>query len=155
MKKLLPILSIIVLYSCSNEKGESRQVKQYTIEQFYKSTEAFGGSFNYDDSKLLFTSNEGGIFNCWETDLESGNTTARTTSTKESIFSNGNVPGTNNILYSEDKGGNENSHIYLLKDTIAKDLTPGATENEIKGYGQILQFLDKYVKPAATNTPKN
>jgi dipeptidyl aminopeptidase/acylaminoacyl peptidase len=128
MKKLLPILSIIVLYSCSNEKSESRQVKQYTIEQFYKSTEAFGGSFNYDDSKLLFTSNESGIFNCWEADLASGKIAARTASTKESIFSNGYVPGTNNILYSADKGGNENSHIYLLKDTITKDLTPGATE---------------------------
>lgn len=142
MKKLLPILLIVGLYSCSNEKGESRQVKQYTIEQFYKSTEAFGGSFNYDDSKLLFTSNESGIFNCWEVDLASGNTTARTTSTKESIFSNGYVPGTNNILYSADKGGNENSHIYLIKDTMANDLTPGATEKAtVFGWSRDQKYL--------------
>ncbi|HET6767760.1 MAG TPA: alpha/beta fold hydrolase [Chitinophagaceae bacterium] len=142
MKKLLPVLSIIVLYSCSNEKSESRQIKQYTIEQFYKSTEAFGGSFNYDDSKLLFTSNESGIFNCWETDLASRKTAARTTSTKESIFSNGYVPGTNHILYSADKGGNENSHIYLLKDTTATDLTPGATEKaNVFGWSRDQKYL--------------
>ena len=28
-------------------------------------------------------------------------------------------------------------------------------ENEIKGYGQILQFLDKYVKPAPPSAAKN
>jgi dipeptidyl aminopeptidase/acylaminoacyl peptidase len=127
--KLSWLFAAAFLVSCSNETEKPREVKQYTIEQFYKSTEAFGGSFNSDDSKLLFTSNESGIYNSWEADLATGKSTPKTSSKKESFFSIGYVPGTNQFLYSADQGGNENSHIYLqINDSTAKDLTPGANE---------------------------
>ena len=129
MTKLLWVFGIIALVSCNNEAEKPKEVKQYTIEQFYKSTEAFGGSFNTDDSKLLYTSNESGIYNIWEADLATGKSVQKTSSKKESFFSNGYVPGTDRFLYGADKGGNENSHIYLQgNDTLAKDLTPGALE---------------------------
>ena len=113
MRKLFYVLLAASVVSCSNESEKPKQVAQYTIEQFYKSTEAFGGSFNSDDSKLLFTSNESGIFNLWEADIATGKSAAKTNSTKESFFSIGYVPGTSHFLYSADKGGDENSHIYL------------------------------------------
>jgi dipeptidyl aminopeptidase/acylaminoacyl peptidase len=129
MRKLFWLLAIAFIVSCSNEAKNSKEVKQYTIEQFYKSTEAFGGSFNSDDSKLLFTSNESGIYNVQEADLANGKTAAKTSSNKESFFGIGYVPGTNYFLYSADQGGNENSHLYLqMNDSLVKDLTPGANE---------------------------
>ena len=129
MIRFLWVLGVTTLVSCNNEAEKPKEVKQYTIEQFYKSSEAFGGSFNSDDSKILYTSNESGIYNLWEADLATGESVQKTNSKQESFFSSGYVPGTTYFLYSADKGGNENSHIYLQgNDTTAKDLTPGANE---------------------------
>ena len=129
MKKSLWVPGIAILLSCNDQTEPPKEVKQYSIEQFYKSTEAFGGNFNIDDSKLLYTSNESGIYNIWEADLATGKSVQKTNSNQESFFSSGYVPGTNNFLYSADKGGNENSHIYLrTNDSVVTDLTPGTTE---------------------------
>jgi dipeptidyl aminopeptidase/acylaminoacyl peptidase len=129
MKRFLWVPGITILVSCNTEAEKPKEVRQYTIEQFYKSSEAFGGSFNSDDSKLLYTSNESGIYNLWEADLATGQSAQKTNSKQESFFSSGYVPGTTHFLYGADKGGNENSHIYLQgNDTTAKDLTPGASE---------------------------
>ncbi len=134
MKRIFPfILLVLLIAACNNADTKTepvaREVKQYTIEQFYKSTNAFGGSFSSDENKLLITSNESGIYNTYEIDIASGQKKALTTSTKESIFGNSYVPGTLNIIYSSDKGGNENDHLFLLKtDGSVKDLTYGEKE---------------------------
>ena len=129
MKKGFLFVTLVLLLACNNKSEDAREVKQYTIEQFYKSKEVFGGSFNADDSRLLYTSNESGIYNAWEADLISGKSIPKTISAQESVFSIGYVPGTNSVLFSSDKGGNENSHIYLQhSDSTAKDLTPGTKE---------------------------
>lgn len=133
MKKyLLFFVAAFSLFSCNQsekkEEAKPRQVAQYTIDQFYKSADIFGGNFATDDSKVLVTSNESGIFNAYEIDVASGTKTPLTHSTKESVFANSFVPGTKNIIYNSDIGGNENSHLYLLKSDSSKDLTPGAKE---------------------------
>ncbi len=129
MKKVFLFGPLVFLLACNNKTEDARDVKKYSIEQFYKSKEVFGGSFNADDSRLLYTSNESGIYNAWEADLVSGKSIPKTISAQESVFSIGYVPGTNSVLFSSDKGGNENSHIYLqLNDSTTKDLTPGANE---------------------------
>lgn len=132
-KNLLIILFGIMLANCNNADTKTapatQEVKQYTIEQFYKSSNAGGGSFSSDESKLLISSNESGIYNAYEIDIASGQKKALTNSTKESIFANDYVPGTLNIIYGADKGGNENDHLFLLKtDGSVKDLTPGEKE---------------------------
>ena len=82
MRKLFYVLLAAFVVSCSNESEKPKQVAPYTIEQFYKSTEALGGSFNSDDTKLLFTRNESGIYNSWEADIATGKSVAKTNSTK-------------------------------------------------------------------------
>ena len=53
----------------------------------------------------------------------------KTFSEKESIFAIDYLPGTNHILYSADKGGNEINHIYLMnEDGKISDLTPDENE---------------------------
>jgi hypothetical protein len=68
MKQFFLFSTIIGFFlSCQDESKTSeaepaaRQVSQYTIEQFYKSSEVFGGAISTDDAKLLVTSNESGI----------------------------------------------------------------------------------------------
>lgn len=124
----------VLLTACnrnlSEKKEEARRdIKQYTIDQFYKSSEVFGGDISADDSKMLVTSNESGIYNAYEIDLASAQKKALTSSKDESVFADSYVPGTTHIIYNADKGGNEISHLFLRKITgDTKDLTPGAKE---------------------------
>jgi Tol biopolymer transport system component len=145
MKRIFYYSSLALLCSCaSNEKAEqTREVKQYTIEQFYKSSQVGGGFFNSDDSKLLVNSNESGIYNAYEIDIASGQKKALTNSTNESIFGNDFVPGTGNFIYNSDKGGNENDHLFLQKsDGSVKDLTPGKNEKAgFWGWSRDYKFL--------------
>ena len=134
MRTFLGLLSFSVLVAACNNTASEREetpkeVKQYTIEQFYKSSEVFGGDISGDDKKMLVTTNESGIYNIYEIDIASGQKQAITNSDKESIFANSYVPGTTNIIYNSDKGGNEISHLYLRKTSgEIKDLTPGKEE---------------------------
>lgn len=146
MKRLLFALPAVFLFSCaSNDKNEQppRDVKQYTIDQFYKSTQVNGGAVSSDDSKLLVNSNESGIYNAYEIDIASGQKKALTNSTKESIFANDYVPGTTHFIYSADKGGDENDHLFLQKtDGTVKDLTPGEKEKaNFWGWSRDNKFL--------------
>ena len=132
MKNIIfPVLATCALFSCQDKPDESgpREVAQYTIEQFYKSTNVGGGSFSTDDTKLLVSSNESGIYNVYEIDIASGNKKALTNSGKETFFGVGYLPGTTHFIYSADIGGNENNHLYLqYTDGTVKDLTPGEKE---------------------------
>jgi dipeptidyl aminopeptidase/acylaminoacyl peptidase len=171
MKRSLLALPVILLFSCTSNDETTpapREVKQYSIEQFYKSTQVGGGSISSDDSKLLVSSNESGIYNAYEIDIASGQKKALTNSTRESVFANDYVPGTSDFIYSADKGGDENDHLFLQKtDSSLKDLTPGEKEKaNFWGWSRDNKFLyytsnkrdprffDLYKMDIATWTPK-
>ncbi|MCP9201011.1 DPP IV N-terminal domain-containing protein [Gramella sp. GC03-9] len=117
--------------------------KEYSIEQFYENTRIGGGRFSPDESKLLISSDESGIFNLYEIDISTGEKKAISSSENESYFAVDYVPGTQDILYSADKGGNEINHLYLLKpDGSSKDLTPGENEKaEFAGWSEDREFM--------------
>jgi dipeptidyl aminopeptidase/acylaminoacyl peptidase len=126
MKKIPGLLIFLLLAACNKPAPE---VKQYTIDQFYKNLQISGGNFNADETKLLVSSDKSGIWNVYEINLADSNMRQVTNSTVESFFSMDYVPGTNKILYAADKGGNEINHIYLLnEDGTAMDLTPAEKE---------------------------
>ena len=129
-------VSTAFCFSCnqSNTPAAPKDIKQYSIEQFYKNTRIGGGAFSADESKLLVSSDESGIFNVYEINLADGSKRQITKSDEESYFAADYVPGTNQIIYTADKGGNEIDHIYLLnEDGTSQDLTPG--ENEKANFG--------------------
>ncbi len=127
MKKISSILLLGLLWSCAQEKVYVPQT--YSIDQFYENVRFSGGSFSEDESKLLVSSDESGIFNVYEINIADGSKSAVTHSEDESLFAVDYVPGTGDILYSADKGGNEIDHIYLLSsDSTTQDLTPGENE---------------------------
>ena len=126
MKKFSYLILIFAIIACNpqNKKTET-PVHKYTIEQFYKNLKIYGGSFSYDETKLLVTSNETGIFNLFSIPVDGSDPVQLTNSTVESLYAISYFPADGRILYSADKEGNEIDHIYLL-DTYGnvKDLTP-------------------------------
>ncbi|MDY7227248.1 S9 family peptidase [Hyalangium rubrum] len=107
-------------------KPTARPSKQYTIEQFMTTTLYRGASFSPDEKKLLFSSNQSGIFNAYSVATTGGKPKALTQSKTESTFSVAYFPKDERILYTRDQGGNENNHLYVRSlDGKEKDLTPG------------------------------
>lgn len=168
-KYIVAGLFFTCIYGCDQPKTPApKQVAQYSIEQFYKSTNTSGGTFSSDDKKMLINSNESGIYNVYEIDLQSGQKKPLTSSVKESIFVDDYVPGTENFIYDADKGGNENDHLYLQKtDGTVKDLTPGEKEKAIfinwsrdnkymyySSNKRDPRFFDLYKMDIATWTPR-
>ena len=101
-------------------------VKEYTIEQFMNTVRVGGSSFSSDEKSILFHSNKTGIFNVYSTAVAGGTPKQLTTSAKESTYLVSSFPNDARFLYTYDKGGNENSHIYIRElDGKERDLTPG------------------------------
>jgi len=101
------------------------QVKKYSIEQFFKNTDIYAAGFSPDESKLLVTSNETGIYNLFALPVNGSKAEQLTKSTTESFFAISYFPEDNRILFSADEGGNELDHIYLLiENGVISDLTP-------------------------------
>ena len=122
----ISILSIALLVSTSIAAQEPKTVKQYTIEQFMNTVRIGGSSFSPDEKSIAFHSNKSGIFNVYSVSTEGGAATQLTNSIKESTYLLSYFPNDTRILYTYDRGGNENNHIYLRElDGSERDLTPG------------------------------
>ncbi len=139
--KYLPLLAIIVLFGgcCGTDAPKS-----YTIEQLYNNKSIAGAGFNADETKVLADDNGSGIYNIYAINLADTSSKQLTHSTKDSYFSVGYVPGTNDFLYTADQGGNENNHIYLQKADGAaiKDVTPWANStNSANGWSADKKYL--------------
>jgi len=130
IKKSLVFLAIASFAAC--QQSEKFEAETYTIDQFYENTRIGGGSFSEDETKLLVSSDQSGIFNVYEINIEDTLKEQITFSDTESFFAIDYVPG-GGILYSADKGGNEISHIFLKEGDSVTDLTPG--ENEKASFG--------------------
>ena len=126
---VIAVFSTLVFFSCTKQE---REVKQYAIGDFYKNKQISGGSFSPDESRLLVTSNETGIYNVYEISMQDGKQRQVTNSSVESFFAVDYVPTTGEIIYTADKGGNEINHLYLIKkDSSVRDLTPDSLEKAI------------------------
>lgn len=159
-----------MIFSCaaSFAQQDTTSFKTYSIEEFYDNTRVTGGEFSEDASRLLISSDESGIFNVYEIDVSDGSKKQITKSDEESLFALDYVPGTGDILYSADKGGNEINHIYLLsEDGQTRDLTPAQEEKaEFAGWSDDKkslyyisnkrdpQFFDLYKMPVGSWEPE-
>lgn len=135
MRTIAFIMAFLLLASCS---GKKKEIRQYSIDQFYKNINVSSAAFSPDETKLLINSNETGIYNVFEISIADVAKRQITRSITESCFAVDYVYGTNQILYSADKGGNENSHIYLRnEDSSVVDLTPGdAVKSSFAGWSK-------------------
>ena len=118
--KLFPLFIFII--SCTESE---KNIEQYSIETLMSNNRSSGGYFSKDADKLIYSSDKSGIFNIYEVDLSANEETQLTDSKEESFFVRGYSPNTGEVIYSADKGGNENSHIYLIREGKSIDITPG------------------------------
>jgi len=123
-RNYLILFAFLFVFACQPVKEEVK-VPSYSIQQFYKSINISGGSFSSDNSKLLVSSNETGIYNLFEIPVDGSPAKQLTNSTKESYFAISYFPNSDKVLFSADKGGNELSHIFMRdEDGKVTDLTP-------------------------------
>ena len=141
MKSFLKLITVFFLViSCS----DSQNIQQYSIETLMSNNRSSGGYFSKDADKLIYSSDKSGIFNIYEVDLSTNEETQLTDSKEESFFARGYSPTTGEVIYSADKGGNENSHIYIIRDGKSIDLTPGKN-TKASFFGWTKDELEMYV----------
>ena len=108
---------------------EAKAPMQYDAEAFFATTSyslASGYAWSPDDSKLLASSDESGIFNAISLAAADGAKEPLTRSTTDSVFAVSWFPDDDRILYTADKGGNEINHLFVREVSgETRDLTPG------------------------------
>ncbi len=125
-KSLSPFALVVLVLACSQLAPAQQPVKQYTIEQFMNTVRVGGSSFSADEKSILFHTNKSGIFNVYSVPVAGGEAAQLTNSTKESTYAVSYFPNDARILYTYDRGGNENNHLYLRElNGSERDLTPG------------------------------
>ncbi|HEX5890224.1 MAG TPA: S9 family peptidase [Pyrinomonadaceae bacterium] len=128
-KSLAPYALVVLVLACSQvlaQQPGQYSPRQYTIEQFMNTVRIGGSSFSADEKSILFHTNKSGIFNVYSVSVAGGEATQLTKSTKESTYAVSYFPNDARILYTYDRGGNENNHLYLRElDGTERDLTPG------------------------------
>jgi dipeptidyl aminopeptidase/acylaminoacyl peptidase len=121
-------IAFAFLVGCStvpNIKQEVKKVDRYEAKDFYKTVNYFGARFSYDESKLLVTSNETGIFNIYSVPFGGSKFTQLTTSKKSMVRGVSYFPNDDRILYTKDNEGDELNKLYVLeKNGKSKNLTP-------------------------------
>lgn len=101
-------------------------MKRYTIEQFMATTSIMGASFSADEERILFSSNESGIFNAYTLPVTGGTAEPLTCSAIDTTLSVSFFPHDDRVLITRDYHGDENYHLFLLApDGEEEDLTPG------------------------------
>jgi dipeptidyl aminopeptidase/acylaminoacyl peptidase len=128
MKKLILIFAALFTFAACEQKPVKPQ--QYSMDQFMDIVQIVGGSFSPDESKVLLSTKETGIFNAFEVDINTGEKKALTNSADNAIYAYGYFPNDGRVLYGSDNGGNEITHLYvrsadggvndLIQDSTAK-----------------------------------
>lgn len=141
INRLLPLLALLTVVALSpavavagqnsrrdapQRRALNRPVRQYTIEQFMNTTRIGSSSFSPDEKSILFHSNKTGIFNVYRVSTAGGAPQQLTRSTLDSTYAVSYFPTDARFLFTRDKGGNENSHLFVMEiNGTERDLTPG------------------------------
>jgi len=120
------VLVALSLSAAPAAKKAPRTPKQYTIEQFYATTGVRDASFSSDEKRILFSSNQTGVFNVYSVPVAGGAATPLTASTTDTTYAVSYFPTDDRVLSTRDQGGNELNHLYVRElDGKERDLTPG------------------------------
>ena len=131
---VIPAAAALLAAACSAPAPETTTrtapSKTYTMDQLLGNVSVSAASFNPDETKLLVTSNESGVFNVYELDIATGERTA-VTEGDDTTFAVAYFPRDERILFTRDSGGNEIYHLYLREtDGTVRDLTRGEATRE-------------------------
>ena len=126
MKKLFHLLLIVlILGACAPDNQTTKDVKQYSIDQFMSSVNSWGGEFTPDEKNILITSNSSGIYNAYLISVDGGDPVALTQSDTNTVIAVSFFPKDERLLYMSDDNGDERYHIFLKDlDGSVQDITP-------------------------------
>jgi dipeptidyl aminopeptidase/acylaminoacyl peptidase len=120
------LLATVLMLASSAGFAQSVDVPQYTIEDFLGTTAMFGASFSPDESKILVSSDQSGIFNAFAIPVDGSKPTQLTNSSSNAIYIQSYFPRDERFIYESDEGGNELTHVYVRElDGSSTDITPG------------------------------
>jgi len=126
-------LALLFASAVSAAPPPRRAPRQYTIDQFMAVVRVAGASFSPDEKRILFSSNQSGIFNAYSVPVAGGSASQLTRSTTDTTYAVSYFPADERILYTRDSGGDENNHLYVRgKDGKEQDLTPAAEGKKLK-----------------------
>jgi len=103
----------------------------YTAAQFFDTVSyglGYGGAkaFSPDDKSVLIRSDKTGVFNAYALPIAGGDPIPLTTSTTSAVNPVSYFPSDARILFTQDGGGDELSHLFVrTPDGAITDLTPG------------------------------
>lgn len=142
---ITPLMLVSMVLSC-NSTQEEKAPKQYTIRQFMDIVSLNGRAFSPDETKVLISTNETGIFNAEEINVSTGTKKVLTASSTNAIFALSYFPTDERMVYTSDQGGNEINHLFirnadgstidLIKDSTAKAQFGGWSYNRKLMYYQ-------------------
>ncbi|HZY78034.1 MAG TPA: S9 family peptidase [Cyclobacteriaceae bacterium] len=110
--KFLYLTIILFVSACGAKKEPEQKAKTYSVSQFMDVVQIAGGDFSPDETKVIMTSKETGIFNAYEITIATGEKKQVTNSTTDAVMGAKYFPNGDKILYMADSGGNEITHIY-------------------------------------------
>lgn len=126
MKRARSLLTGAAALAAFASGAAAKDVPQYDAATLYDTVTIFGGSFSPDESKILISSDETGVFNAYAIDIISGEKTRLTESDTDAMYGVSYFPRDERILVTSDEGGNELNHLYVReRDGEMTDLTPG------------------------------
>ena len=83
-KRIFSTLLFIIIVGCN--EYQKRDITKYKIDAFFDNIAISGGYFSSSEDKLIFSSNESGIYNVYEVNIDNGAISQLTNSKKESFF---------------------------------------------------------------------
>lgn len=110
-------------------RADASAPQRYDAETFFTTTSySLAGRYSWspDDTRLLISSDETGIYNVYALAAADGSREPLTASSTDSTFAVSWFPGDARALFTADQGGNELYHLYVRETSgETRDLTPG------------------------------
>ncbi len=119
------------------------KTKRYDAATLFKNTAVMAANFSQDGSRILASMDTTGVFNLYALPT-AGGAPVRLTDSKESQVAEAYFPADDRLIYSQDSGGNEITHLFVLdgQGKTATDLTPGdRTKAEFFGFSGDKQWF--------------
>ncbi len=123
---LFSINACVKPYKKHTAEIHAESFKTYSADEFFKTTSVFGSSLNHDASAVLVSNDATGVFNVYRIPTDGSASSQLTHSITDSTYALSWFPHDDRFLYQADKGGNENTHLFVKElDGTVVDLTPG------------------------------
>jgi len=156
----------------SRETPAQPSIPEYSIEEFMDSEQIRGAGFSFDDDRIAYSSNHGGVFNVYAQPVEGGDPLQLTGSTTDPRSFGSWFPNDGRLIFSGDQGGNDPRVLQVESDEIVEAIRNNGLPveyvlfddeghgfrnraNEIEGYRAIREFLDQYLASQPASMPAN